>query len=69
MDLKPYHHRRKTLTFGFIFDHDASKQVRPCAGSSAPARNISIIELKLILNGKSGEINSGPTLPHPAAYI
>ena len=37
-------HRRKTLTFGFILDRDASKQIRPCPGSHAPARNILIIE-------------------------
>ena len=41
---RPYHHRRKTLTFGFILDRDASKQIRRCTGSGAPARNILIIE-------------------------
>ena len=55
----PYHHRRKTLTFGFILNRDASKQIRPCTGSHAPAPNIFI---KLILNGKCGVINSDPIL-------
>ena len=50
---------RKTLTFGFILDRDASKQIRPGTGSGAPAQNILI---KLILNGKCGAINSGPIL-------
>ena len=43
INLRTYHHRRKTLTFGFILDCDASKQIRPCTGSGTPARNILII--------------------------
>ena len=39
----------KTLTFCFILDRDASKQIRPCTGtgSGAPARNILIIETQI----------------------
>ena len=64
----PYQHRRKTLTFDFILDRDASKQIRPCTGSGAPALNILIIETQIDLNGKCGVINSGPVLA-PSVYL
>ena len=32
------------LAIGFILDRDASKQIRPCTGSGAPAQNILTIE-------------------------
>ena len=47
MNLRPYRQRRETFTFGFILDRDASKQIRPCIGSGAPARNILIIETQI----------------------
>ena len=47
INLTPYHHRRKTLAFGFILDRNASKQIRPCTGSGTPARNILIIETQI----------------------
>ena len=60
MNPRPYYHRRKTLTFGFILDHDASKQIRPCTESE---------RLELILNGKCGVINSAPPLLVPSVHL
>ena len=47
INLRPYHHKRKTLTFDFILDCNTSKQIRPCTGSGAPARNILIVETQI----------------------
>ena len=50
------------MTFGFILNRDASKQLDPALGHMHLHETFSLFKFKFILNGKCGVVNSGPIL-------